>query len=165
AAGSVLTRWRCREEPNFALSLVHNLLYANLGMLGVMLIPLLPGIEGVGDPFLSQGWSPPSALSVTLILFTAATHLFGILTIVRAYQAEDASRIAPFEYSYLALVPAFEFVIWGLVPDNMTFLGIGLIASAGIFVAWREGRPVRPRVQTQGEHPWTPEAGDGKDGA
>ncbi|MEM7509088.1 MAG: DMT family transporter [Pseudomonadota bacterium] len=175
AVGTVLTRWRCKEEANFALSLVHNLVYANIGMIGVMVVPLLSF-----DPdfvaewrFLASGWGEPSALSVALILLTAATHLIGVLAIVRAYQAEDASRIAPFEYSYLAMIPALEFLIWHHVPDAMTFLGIALIALAGIFVAWREGRPVRPRVQTQGEHPWTPDApdpwtsteGDGKDGA
>lgn len=174
AIGTVLTRWRCREEANFALSLVHNLVYANIGMLGVMVVPLLPfGAEFVADwRFLATGWGVPSALSVALILLTAAAHLIGVLAIVRAYQAEDASRIAPFEYSYLAMIPALEFLIWQHVPDAMTFLGIALVALAGIFVAWREGRPVRPRVQTQGEHPWTPDAPDpwtsdgrsGKDG-
>ena len=167
AAGTVLTRWRCREEGSFALSLVHNLLYANLGMLGVMLIPLMGlSAETVADwRFLASGWGVPSALSVALILLTAGTHLIGVLLTVRAYQAEDASRVAPFEYSYLAFIPALEFLIWHHVPDLQTFAGIGLIALAGIFVAWREGRPVRPRVQPQGEHPWTPDAEDVKDGA
>ncbi|MEL6478073.1 MAG: DMT family transporter [Pseudomonadota bacterium] len=158
AAGNVLTRWRCRDEPNFALSLVHNLVYANLGMLGTMLIPLLPGMQPQEWPFLMTGWREPSALAVALIMLTAGTHLIGLLCIVRAYKNEDASRIAPFEYSYLAMIPALEFLIWQSVPDAPTFGGIALISAAGIFVAWREGRPVRPRVQTQGEHPWTPDA-------
>lgn len=166
AAGTILTRWRCREEANFALSLIHNLVYANLGMLGVMIVPLAPLPAGfAGDwPFLAAGWLQPSALAIVLILSTAGTHLVGVLASVRAYQAADASRIAPFEYSYLAMIPAFEFAIWGTVPDAMTFGGIALIAIAGMFVAWREGRPVRPRVHPQGEHPWTPERDDGKDG-
>ncbi|MEM0921689.1 MAG: DMT family transporter [Pseudomonadota bacterium] len=158
AAGNILTRWRCRDEPNFSLSLVHNLIYANLGMLGTMLMPLIPVTSPEHWPFLMTGWRDPSALTIALILMTAMTHLIGLLCIVRAYQNEDASRIAPFEYSYLALIPAFEFLIWRSVPDLQTFGGIALIAAAGIFVAWREGRPVRPRVQTQGEHPWTPDS-------
>ena len=165
AAGTVITRWRCREEPNFALSLVHNLLYANIGMLGVLVIPVLGASEeAVRDlPFILSGWLEPSGLSVALMLMTAATHLVGVLCIVQAYQNEDASRLAPFEYSYLAIIPVLEFAIWQTAPDRFTLTGMLLIAGAGIFVAWREGRPPRPRVHTQGEDPWTPEAADGKE--
>lgn len=161
AAGNVITRWRCKDEPNWALSMVHNLLYANLGMLGVLIVPSL----GFSDelvhelPFVLNGWLEPSLLSVLLMLFTAGTHLVGVLCIVRAYQNEDASRLAPFEYTYLAIIPTLEFAIWRTLPDQWTLVGMGLITAAGVFVAWREGRPVRPRVHTQGEDPWTSETG------
>lgn len=165
AAGNVITRWRCKDEPNWALSLVHNLLYANLGMLGVLIVPVLGfSPEMVRDlPFVLSGWLEPSGLSVALLLVTAGTHLVGVLCIVQAYQNDDASRLAPFEYTYLAIIPMLEFAIWRTLPDQWTLIGMGLITAAGVFVAWREGRPVRPRVHTQGEYPWTPEAGDGKE--
>ncbi|MEM8789986.1 MAG: DMT family transporter [Pseudomonadota bacterium] len=164
AAGNVITRWRCREEPNFALSMVHNLLYANIGMAGVLIIPILGfAPERVAElPFVLSAWLEPSGLSIALMLMTAATHLVGILFIVRAYQNEDASRLAPFEYSYLIFIPLLEFAIWRTLPDQFTLIGMAMIMAAGVFVAWREGRPPRPRIQTQGEHPWTPDAGDGK---
>lgn len=166
AMGTILTRWRCREEENFALSLVHNLLYANIGMAGVLAIPLfgIPAEMAVAEPFLFSAWLEPTPLAVGLILLTAGTHLGGVLLIVRAYQVEDASRLAPFEYSYLAIIPVLEFAIWRALPDGATLVGMALIAGAGIFVAWREGRPVRPRMQTQGDDPWTPDAGDGTKG-
>jgi len=165
AAGTVLTRWRCKGEANFALTLVHNLVYANLGMLGVMVVPLLglPGEAVAAWPFLATGWIEPTAPAVALILATAGTHLIGILLIVQAYQAADASRIAPFEYSYLAIVPVLELAIWQHWPDLATLIGIALITGAGIFVAWREGRPVRPRIHSQDEAPWTAGPGDGRD--
>ncbi|MEM9099430.1 MAG: DMT family transporter [Pseudomonadota bacterium] len=162
AAGNVITRWRCRDEPNFALSMVHNLLYANIGMVGVLLIPTLGfSAEAVAEqPFVLSAWLEPSGLSIALMLMTAGTHLVGILFIVRAYQNEDASKLAPFEYSYLVFIPVLEFAIWQTFPDQFTLIGMSLIMSAGIFVAWREGRPARPRIHTQGEHPWTPDAED-----
>ncbi len=165
AFGTVITRWRCRDEPNFALSMVHNLVYANIGMLGVLLLPLAPLSEETARtlPFLAGAWLTPTALAVTLMLATAATHLVGVLCIVRAYQGEDASVVAPFEYTYLAIIPVLEFLIWQTLPDTWTLTGMALITAAGVFVAWREGRPVRPRVHTQGEDPWTPDTADGKD--
>ena len=104
AFGTIVTRWRCREEANFALSLVHNLLYANIGMLGVLILPLLhiPEAAKAEFPFLLNAWLEVSGLSALLMLLTAGTHLLGILCTVSAYQMEDASRIAPFESPLIA---------------------------------------------------------------
>jgi hypothetical protein len=84
---------------------------------------------------------------------------------VRAYQIEDASRIAPFEYSYLMLMPIYDVVLWGNWPQPLTLVGMALICGAGVFVAWREGRPPRPQVHPRGEDPWTPDAETADKGA
>jgi drug/metabolite transporter (DMT)-like permease len=159
AIGIIITRWRCRDEPNFALSMVHNLLYAGIGLLGVVALELVPASpETRADwPFLTTSWMSLGAFAGGLILFTAATHLVGVLCSVRAYQLDDASRIAPFEYSYLAIMPVYDVAIWNNWPTPLTLLGMTLICGAGIFVARREGRPPRPQVHPRGEDPWTPD--------
>ena len=159
AIGVVITRWRCRDEPNFALSMVHNLLYAGIGLLGVVVLELVPAsAETRADwPFLTTSWMDLGALAGGLILFTAGTHLVGVLCSVRAYQMDDASRIAPFEYSYLVIMPVYDIAIWHHWPAPLTLLGMALICGAGVFVAWREGRPPRPQVHPRGEDPWTPD--------
>ena len=159
AVGIIITRWRCQDEPNFALSMVHNLLYAGIGLIGMVALELVPvAAETRADwPFLTTSWMDLGALAGGLILFTAATHLVGILCSVRAYQSDAASRVAPFEYSYLVIMPVYDVAIWNHWPEPLTLLGIVLICGAGIFVAWREGRPPRPQVHPRGEHPWTPD--------
>jgi hypothetical protein len=42
---------------------------------------------------------------------------------------------------------------------------MALICGAGVFVAWREGRPPRPQVHPRGEDPWTPDAETADKGA
>ncbi|HUS54179.1 MAG TPA: DMT family transporter [Thermohalobaculum sp.] len=160
ATGVTITRWRCRDESNYALSAVHNAVYVVVGVLGLLLVPLLPWAPETraGWPFLTDGWLPLTGFAFGLMLFTAATHLVGVLTSVRAYQIEDASRIAPFEYSYLLLMPIYDVVLWGNWPQPLTLVGMALICGAGVFVAWREGRPPRPQVHPRGEDPWTPDA-------
>lgn len=160
AAGIVITRWRCRDQPNFALSLIHNTLFVAVGALGILVVPLLPwGAETrFSWPFLTEGWRPLSLFALGLMVFTAATHLVGVLSSVRAYQSEDASRIAPFEYSYLFIMALYDVLLWGHVPLPTTLVGMGLISLGGVFVAWREGRPARPQVHPRGEEPWTPDA-------
>lgn len=166
ALGMVLTRWRCREEPGFALTFVHNLFYTGLGLAGVALIPLLPVTAETRDaaPFLLTGWLPLTLGPLLILLATAGTHMVGMLCSIAAYRGTEASRIAPFEYSYLIFIPLAELAIWGTLPDGMTLLGMALIFGSGAFVAWREGRPARPRVIFKGEVPWTPDDADGKGG-
>ena len=167
AVGIVITRWRCQEEPNFALSLVHNTLFVVVGALGVALVPLLPWGAGIRAdwPFLTEGWRPLTFFALGIMVFTAATHLVGVLASVRAYQSEDASRVAPFEYSYLFIMALYDVLLWGRVPVPMTLAGMALISLGGVFVAWREGRPARPQVHPRGEEPWTPEAARADKGA
>jgi drug/metabolite transporter (DMT)-like permease len=167
AIGVVITRWRCGGEPNFALSMVHNLLYPGIGLLGLLVLELMPvaAETQAAWPFLTTSWISLGALAGALILFTAATHLVGVLCSVRAYQLDDASRIAPFEYSYLAIMPVYDVAIWGNWSEPLTVLGIALICGAGIYVAWREGRPPRPQVHPRGEQPWTPDSENADKGA
>jgi len=159
AIGVIITRSRCQDEPNFALSMVHNLLYAGIGLFAMVALELAPvATETRANwPFLTTSWMELGALAGGLILFTAATHLVGILCSVRAYQMAAPSRIAPFEYSYLAIMPVYDVAIWGRWPEPLTVLGMALICGAGVFVAWREGRPPRPQVHPRGEQPWTPD--------
>ncbi|GMG82200.1 DMT family transporter [Paralimibaculum aggregatum] len=166
ALAVVMTRWRCRDQPSFALTFTHNLLYTGLGGLGILAVPLL-GLapeSRAAWPFLLEGWLPLGGLALVLLLATAVTHLVGMLASLAAYKAAEASRIAPFEYAYLPMMGALDLAIWGAVPDPLSLAGMALIVGAGMFVAWREGRPVRPRVQFRGETPWTPDHADDKKG-
>ena len=167
AIGIVITRWRCQDEANFALSVAHNLLYAAVGLIAMILIEIVPpNPQAQAEwPFLLTSWWNLSALAASLILFTAGTHLFGVLCSVRAYQMEDASRIAPFEYVYLAIMPLYDILLWNTLPPVTTLIGMVLICGAGVFVARREGRPPRPQMHPRGEMPWTPDDGHGQKGA
>ena len=151
AMGIVVTRWRCHDRPGLALTLVHNTLYTTIGLLGLMLVPLLPVAPEAREemPFLLSGWLPLGAVALVLMLSTAGSHLVGMLSSIRAYQGEEASRLAPFEYSYLLVVPVLDVIGWGVLPDARTLAGMALIGCAGVFVAMREGRRARPTILPQ----------------
>lgn len=166
AIAVVTTRWRCPEESVFALTLVHSIVSVAVGMVGMALLPVLPiGAEArAAWPFLFEGWVPLGAVAFWMTLVTAALLMGGMLASMAAYQEGEASRIAPFEYSYLAVVPLLDLLVFAVAPDAMTLAGIALIVVSGGFVAWREGRPPRARVVPVAEDPWTPDAGDGSQG-
>lgn len=155
AVGVIVTRWRCHDQRGLALTLVHNLLYATIGLTGLALVPLLPLAPDarMAEPFLLQGWRPLGLVPLLLMLSTAGSHVVGMLCSIRAYQSEQASRLAPFEYFYLLIIPLIDIAIWGAVPDGMTLAGMVLIGLSGAFVARREGRGARPSVLTRNRRP------------
>jgi len=165
ALGVVITRWRCSGEPAEALAMTHNLLYAAIGAVAVIVVPMLPISPEIraASPFLFEGWLPLGWVALALLITTAWTHMLGNIASVTAYHKADASRIAPFEYTYLAIVPLIDIALFGTVPQMTTFYGMGLIIAAGSFVAWREGRPARARVVAIADTPWTPDAEDGRE--
>lgn len=162
AAGVILTRWRCREDPGFSLTMVNGLVNGAVGLLVLLLLPVLqiPEDMRAEHVFVLSGWFDLAPLLLGLVLLTAVTHIVGALASVTAYQIGEASRLAPFEYVYLVFMGLFGYAIWGTVPEPGTMIGMALICGSGGFIAWREGRPPRPRVQQNAEIPWTPERFD-----
>ena len=159
ASAVVLTRWRCRDDPGYSLTMVANLTNLVVGGLGLLIVPMLvfSSETRAEHMFVLEGWLPIGGIVLALCVATAATHIAGSLCSVKAYQIGEASRLAPFEYTYLVLMAAYGFAIWGTVPETATLAGMTLIIASGGFIAWREGRPPRPRVQQSAEIPWTPE--------
>ncbi len=166
ALAVVMTRWRCREDPGFALTMVHNVLYALIGFLGLIVFGLVTvdAETRALNPFLTSGWLPLALPVLMWLLLTACTHIGGVLTSIWAYQKAEASHLAPFEYSYLVMMGVMDYLVWGVLPTGATLTGMILICGAGGFVAWREGRPARPRIQQSAELPWTPDSPDGNRG-
>lgn len=156
AMGVITTRWRCRADPAFSLSMMHNFFYALVGAEVVLLLGLFPASpQAVAAwPALLSQWTPMSLAATGFIVAVAITHTVGSTVSVRSYQLADASKIAPLEYTYLAFAPVWDMTIWHNPPSAATVAGILLIAGAGIIVSWREGRPARPKPQNYGETPW-----------
>ena len=146
AAGVILTRWRCRSHTPVTLTLVHNLFYAAMGLLGVVVVTAIaPTAESAAAwPFLATGWWPVTGVLLGLIALTAATHTTGAMVTTRAYQEAEASELAPFEYAYLLPMPIIDVLLFDTQPHPATLVGMTLIAGAGIFIAWRERRPPAP---------------------
>ena len=155
ALAIVITRARCVEDSAVALSLVQNVVFAQIGLAALIILDIMAPSENrvAGFPFLFEGWTSAPLFVWAMIMATAVTHMIGAIILTRVYQVSDSSRIAPLEYSYLAIVPVLDLVIWQVPPSGTTILGMILIALAGAFVAWREGTPPRPRPQTHEEVP------------
>jgi drug/metabolite transporter (DMT)-like permease len=145
ALSLMATRKLCVQENPMTLTLFHQAGYLLLGLVGLTALALVSPSPAwqTALPFFFSAWLP---LSLTVVLIVAA---IGVLNVVGhtglsyAYQTAEASFLAPFDYSYLVFACIWSIVIWNDVLVPLDYLGVAMIAGAGIFISWR-GKRARP---------------------
>lgn len=90
--------------------------------------------------FLTRGWVAPSATDLALMMTCGVVAALGLWLLTQAYRIAAASTVAPFEYMGLIWSVLWGWIFWRDWPDATGWLGIGVIAGAGIFVLMRERR-------------------------
>jgi drug/metabolite transporter (DMT)-like permease len=88
--------------------------------------------------FLTRGWITPTAPDLALMMTCGVVAALGLWLLTQAYRIAAASTVAPFEYLGLIWSVLWGWIFWRDWPDATGWLGIGIIAGAGIFVLLRE---------------------------
>ncbi len=85
------------------------------------------------------GWVTPANLA-DLGMFLAIGFLggFGHFFIIKAFQHAEASVISPLGYGQLIGAVAFGYLVFGNLPDLMTWIGAAIIVACGIYIVHRE---------------------------
>ena len=99
--------------------------------------------------FLTRAWIWPPLQDWGVIMGTGCLVSFGGYLVSQAYRNAEGGLIAPFEYIALPISIFFGIAIWGDWPDAISWIGITIIAAAGIYVFVREaltGRRSRHKV-------------------
>ncbi|MEJ1993364.1 MAG: DMT family transporter [Maritimibacter sp.] len=111
-----------REPPMQIL-----LLYNALGLV----------IATVAALFVWQWPSPTQWLILAGIglLMATAQSLY-----IQAMRRADASFVMPFSYATLIFAALYDFAVFDVLPDALSFIGAGIILTGGLVLAWREGR-------------------------
>ena len=142
ACCQLMVRVARMTAPPAVMSLYASVAFVVLGSLSGL---LLSGIEPTVDAsssteFLLRSWSRPNMGDLVLLLLTGVTSALGFMFSSNAYQREQASRIAAFEYVMIIWVTLLSYLVWSEVPDLLTMTGIGLIIGSGIYVLRREAK-------------------------
>jgi S-adenosylmethionine uptake transporter len=128
------------SDPPAVMSLYASIAFVVLGSLcglGLSTIEAAPD-AGVSSQFLLRAWALPDSADLLLLTLTGLTSALGFMCSSNAYQREQASRIAPFEYVMIVWVTLLAYLVWSELPDAMTMLGVAMIVSSGIYVIRRE---------------------------
>ena len=136
----VTTRKLCRNEHPVTLAFGVGIAFILVGIIGLAAITVFPPAPDLAAawPYLLTAWRPLEWWVLGVVVATSFINLTANVSLSRAYQTAESSWLAPFDYSYLIFATFWGCAMWGHVPDALSFAGMGLIAGAGIYVAWRE---------------------------
>ena len=85
-------------------------------------------------------WVPPKAGDVPLIAGFILCAMVGQGLLMASFKNAPASIVAPFQYGAIIAATLFGFLVLGEFPDRLTFLGIAIVVSSGVYIAVREGQ-------------------------
>lgn len=159
AVGQILARKIGDRETSLTLGL-HTLVFAGIFILPMGWIVNLLVPVSLSHPHLALGQPVNMAANWPAIALLGLTGMLGYIFLSRAYQVASASLVAPFDYSYLPLATLLGYFLWGEVPPQTTFWGMGLIVGSGLYLGYRELRATRhgPEPALVGESVFPPTA-------
>jgi drug/metabolite transporter (DMT)-like permease len=94
-------------------------------------------------------WETPTLLDAFLICLPGIIGGGGHLLLIMAFARSEASLLAPYFYTAILWATLFGWVFFNEVPDVFTFVGAGLIVTAGLYVWHRERRLAKMRGQVR----------------
>ena len=83
-------------------------------------------------------WVAPSQIHVLVFLATGTLGALAHLCMINAFDFAEASLLAPYNYTKLLWVAVFGYLVFGDIPSFEMWIGSGIIASAGLYVLYRE---------------------------
>lgn len=97
------------------------------GMIGsVVLMPAMPYV-----------WQPMAAVDLLLVGGAGCIAAIGHLVITKALSCAPAAALGPYSYFQLAFVAVLGWLVFGAIPDAMSWIGIVVIAVGGLMISMR----------------------------
>lgn len=81
-------------------------------------------------------WKQPRWEDAPLFLLLGAAGMSGHYLLIKALEIERASALSPFGYSQLLWIGLTGWFVFGDFPDAHSMIGMAIIVSAGVYVAW-----------------------------
>ena len=95
----------------------------------------------------APGWVAVQSSDLWIIAGVGLAGSLAQVALTEAFRRGEASLIAPLEYTALFWVVCLDLVLWGVLPDTVTWIGAGIIVASGLYLLRRE------KVHAEVEHP------------
>jgi drug/metabolite transporter (DMT)-like permease len=100
---------------------------------------------------LVESWHRPTTFEVALLAVCAAVVLIGFYFVIVAVRTGETAAVSPFRYSYMLFAMASSLLVFSERPDMTSWLGIGMIVAAGLYMVHREHVAGRRTERTPAE--------------
>ena len=135
ATFQILSRYLGRSESASSMAVYTQLMFIAISALIGMLVG--DGRFTVHDDptidFLLRAWVWPSGRDFVLLSGIGILSGLGAYLISQGYRLGEASLLAPFEYTSLPFAMLWSILFFGDWPDPISWVGIGMIFSAGMW--------------------------------
>lgn len=85
-----------------------------------------------------EPWQAPDLHAVAILALAAFFLVLAFIFIVIAFRHTDMSAVAPFRYTIVVFGVIFGVILFAEIPDTFSFIGMGLIVAAGLYMLHRE---------------------------
>jgi drug/metabolite transporter (DMT)-like permease len=83
-------------------------------------------------------WYTPSAGELTGLISLGVLGGLAHILLTESYRHAAASVVAPFDYTSMLWALVLGYWLFGELPETLVYVGASIVASAGLFVIWRE---------------------------
>jgi len=150
AFGQMLGRPIAHQVPLAVIAMWQNAVFFLVALLLAILFNSFDfsGVTHKSLVFLSRPWVWPGPLDALVLFGNGILAAFGMILFVSAYKYAESNFVAPFEYSSMIWAVMYGLLIFGDFPDQYTWIGAAVVATAGILMIWRDRQLDRAIVHT-----------------
>ena len=102
---------------------------------------------------LVEGWGPVGRRELAMLVASSVFMAGGYVSMVSAMRHGEFSVISPFRYTGVVYALVLGFLVWGDVPNALTWTGIGLLVGSGMYVLHRESVRAREAQRSRESAP------------
>jgi drug/metabolite transporter (DMT)-like permease len=138
AVAMIQTRRLSRSEATGAIVFYFTSVTTAISATLLALAALWPAGAPGGDFFAGQRFVTPEPLEFALLASIGLLGGAGQILMTHAYRYADASIIAAFDYVSMIWAATLGYLVFAETPSVAVLVGAAGVASAGVYVVWRE---------------------------
>ncbi len=140
AVGQMIGRPISQQVQPIVIAIWQNTIYMALGLALALVFNVFDfgPFEHPSLVFLSRSFAIPTFHDAIFLLGHGVLAALAMLLFVNAYKYAETNFVAPFEYSAMIWAVMFGLVLFGDFPDVPTWIGAGIVVTAGILMIYRD---------------------------
>jgi len=90
-------------------------------------------------------WVPPTGLDIAWLAVMGVLVALGHICLTKAYASAEASAVLPYDFAKVVFAALIGFTVFSELPDAWTWVGMGVIFAATLYMARHEARSAQAK--------------------